>query len=312
MKLAFVWKGGSGKTTLTASFIRYLNSNNIFTIGIDADINVWLASALGIDFDITKYLSHDDIVFRVREYLRWENKKIVSSGHIVKTTPPWKWSRLITRDSQDFFQEFTSHQDSQLKFFHVGTYEPVWVGISCYHSHLSIYENILSHTYLRHDEFLIADMVAGNDAFSNTLFTQFDVLCLIVEPTHESVSLVHKYLDLMKTTESSTKIIIIANKIEDENDLKYLERASISPSYVMEYDKSLKHARQNNENYTSKKQYQVWQSLYKELSEMTADPNQKLNELYILHKKYIELDYIKTPLWDLSTQIDETFQFSWK
>jgi CO dehydrogenase maturation factor len=80
-------------------------------------------------------------------------------------------------------------------------------------------------------------MVAGNDAFSNTLFTQFDVLCLIVEPTLESVSMVQSYLDLIHKTETSTKICIIANKVEDENDLEYLKRNNISPQFIFEYEK---------------------------------------------------------------------------
>ncbi|MDD2745718.1 MAG: ATP-binding protein, partial [Candidatus Gracilibacteria bacterium] len=50
MKIAFVGKGGSGKTTLAASFTRFLRSKKLFTIAIDADINVGLASALGIPF----------------------------------------------------------------------------------------------------------------------------------------------------------------------------------------------------------------------------------------------------------------------
>ncbi len=80
-------------------------------------------------------------------------------------------------------------------------------------------------------------MVAGNDAFSNTLFTQFDVLCLIVEPTLESVSMVQSYLDLMSKTETSTQICIIANKMEDGNDLGYLKKNTIAPHFIFEYEK---------------------------------------------------------------------------
>jgi len=153
-----------------------------------------------------------------------------------------------------------------LKLLHVGTYEVDGIGVSCYHTHLSVFENILSHTYLREDEFLVTDMVAGNDAFSGTLYTQFDTLCLIVEPTHESVSMVKSYLELMSKAETSTKICIIANKVEDENDLEYLKKNNIIPDFVFEYEKQIKHARQNGEIFISQRQNQTWKALYESLT----------------------------------------------
>ncbi|MGH9549742.1 MAG: hypothetical protein ACRD3W_10220, partial [Terriglobales bacterium] len=48
MKIAFVGKGGSGKSTLTSLFIRYLQRNNNQSIlAIDADLNMSLAGLLG-------------------------------------------------------------------------------------------------------------------------------------------------------------------------------------------------------------------------------------------------------------------------
>jgi CO dehydrogenase maturation factor len=312
MKIAFVWKGGSGKTTLTASFIQFLQSKDIFTIVIDADINVWLASGIGISIEKDRYLASENRVQAIRKYLIGDNLKIKTPWHMVKTTPPGRWSQIITQDSDYFFDTFCSYQSDTLKFLHVGTYEADWIGTSCYHTHLSVFENILSHTYLQNSEFLVTDMVAGNDAFSNTLFTQFDILCLIVEPTLESVSMVKSYLDLMSKTETSTQICIIANKIEDENDMEYLMKNAIFSQFIFKYEKAIKHARQNNDIFLSQKQYQTWEEFYNFLQKIETNPHKKLQELHTLHKKYMELDYIQTPLWDLSVQIDENFQFPWK
>ena len=140
----------------------------------------------------------------------------------MKTTPPARGSCLIEWSSSDFFGRFASAETDTLKFFHVGTYEHDSVGVSCYHTSLSIFENILSHTALKGDEYLVADMVAGNDAFSNTLFTQFDILCLVIEPTVESVSLVKNYLSLLEETGTTTRVMILANKVADESDTDYL------------------------------------------------------------------------------------------
>ena len=47
MRLAFVGKGGSGKTRLSSMLVRHLAGAGLPVIAIDADINQHLAEALG-------------------------------------------------------------------------------------------------------------------------------------------------------------------------------------------------------------------------------------------------------------------------
>ena len=49
MRIAFVGKGGSGKTTTAAAFSRYLAAHGRPVVAVDADINQHLAAALGHD-----------------------------------------------------------------------------------------------------------------------------------------------------------------------------------------------------------------------------------------------------------------------
>jgi CO dehydrogenase maturation factor len=101
MKIAFVGKGGSGKTTLSSLFIRHLAATRVPVVAIDADINQHLGPALGLDEDEAAALpalgAH---LPEIKEYLRGANPRITSAETMIKTTPPGHGSRLL-RLSED-------------------------------------------------------------------------------------------------------------------------------------------------------------------------------------------------------------------
>jgi CO dehydrogenase maturation factor len=308
MKIAFVGKWGSGKTTLTSFFIRYLLKLKNIVIAIDGDINVWLGEWLWIDFDREKYISKITTSEKIRKKLIGKNTKIISSNHFVKTTPPATWSYLIRANSEDFFSEFCSYSDPLLKFFHVGTYEKEWIGTSCYHTNLSILENIISHSHLDTEEYMIVDMVAGNDSFSNTLHSQFDLICLVVEPTIESVAMVANFCDLANHSDRTSPILLIGNKIEDQEDIDYLLSEWIHVDFAIPYKKSIKIHKRNKDIFQDIEIENIFPDLLSYIHKnIQIDNNKRLQSLYILHQKYIELDYIKSPLGDLSSHIDLDF-----
>ena len=77
MRVSFLGKGGSGKTTLSTSFIKFLESKEEKVLAIDADINVHLGQSLNME---TKYLGDD--FEEISKYLERNNKIIIG------TTPP--------------------------------------------------------------------------------------------------------------------------------------------------------------------------------------------------------------------------------
>ncbi|CAM5625089.1 CobQ/CobB/MinD/ParA nucleotide binding domain protein OS=Streptomyces lavendulae subsp. lavendulae OX=58340 GN=SLAV_20685 PE=4 SV=1 [Streptomyces lavendulae subsp. lavendulae] len=89
MKIAFVGKGGSGKTTLSSLFIRHLAANEAPVVAVDADINQHLGAALGLPEDEAAALpalgAHLPLI---KEYLRGSNPRIASTDSMIKTTPP--------------------------------------------------------------------------------------------------------------------------------------------------------------------------------------------------------------------------------
>ncbi len=93
MRIAFVGKGGSGKTTSAAVFSRYLAELGRPVLAIDADINQHLAQALGHDGPQPRALGAD--LPWLKEHLRGTNPRIPSVDTMIKTTPPGTGSRLL-------------------------------------------------------------------------------------------------------------------------------------------------------------------------------------------------------------------------
>src|ERR1700687_2948035 len=96
MKIAFVGKGGSGKTTFSSLFCRYLASKNLPVLALDADINQHLGMALGLPQDQAEGLPAMGLeIDRIKNYLRGSNTRVPSAELMIKTTPPGNGSRLI-------------------------------------------------------------------------------------------------------------------------------------------------------------------------------------------------------------------------
>ncbi len=147
MKIAFVGKGGSGKTTLSALFAEYVKQQNKVVAVFDADLNIHMPELLGFDvIPVSKHLSHPDVVKNIKKQLLGKRTDIAKLGAFRKTTPPSSKSNLIILKNienspiKDYFVK-----DNNLYLFAVGTYDEEEIGASCYHNNLAIFENILSH-----------------------------------------------------------------------------------------------------------------------------------------------------------------------
>src|ERR1700747_564048 len=76
MRIAFVGKGGSGKSTLSALFSSFAQDRDYRVALFDVDVNSHTGKVLGLDVPAEKELSHGANPKTIRTYLKGENSKV--------------------------------------------------------------------------------------------------------------------------------------------------------------------------------------------------------------------------------------------
>lgn len=219
MKMAFVGKGGSGKTTLAALTARRLAGSPL--LAIDADINQHLATALGASEEEAALLpalgDHQDLI---KGYLRGSNPRIGSTAVMVKTTPPGRGSMLIKVHEDNPIYQTLVREVGGVRLAVTGPFATEDLGVACYHSKVGTVELLLNHLVDGEGEYVIVDMTAGADSFASGLFTRFDATFLVCEPTLRSVGVYRQYAGYAR--EFGVRVHVVGNKIEDESDVDFL------------------------------------------------------------------------------------------
>ncbi|MBB5076106.1 ATP-binding protein [Nonomuraea endophytica] len=213
MRVAFVGKGGSGKTTMSALFARYVAGQGSPVVAVDADINQHLALVLGLD---TQPEPLGARLTEIKDLLRGDNPRIPSAAAMVKTTPPGRGSRLLT--FEDLPYSVATPEGPRLMV--TGPFGEEDLGVACYHSKVGAVELLLNHLVDEAGEYVVVDMTAGADSFASGLFTRFDLTVLVAEPTRQGVSVYRQYRDYAADFE--VPIAVVGNKVQDPGDVEFL------------------------------------------------------------------------------------------
>jgi CO dehydrogenase maturation factor len=221
MKVAFVGKGGSGKTTLAALFARHLAEQGLAVLAVDADINQHLAVALGGPAHaVTPMTPLGEHLPAIKEYLRGGNPRIGSAAEMVKTTPPGSGSRLLRVVEDNPVYAACVRTVGGVRMAVTGEFTAEDLGVACYHSKVGAVELLLNHMLDGPGEYVVVDMTAGADSFASGLFTRFDRTFLVCEPTVRSVGVYRQYVGYAR--DYGVALSVIGNKVEDATDVEFL------------------------------------------------------------------------------------------
>jgi CO dehydrogenase maturation factor len=230
LKIALVGKGGSGKTTLAALLVRHLVSGGRPVLAVDADINQHLAVALGAtETDAVALPTLSAHLPLIKDYLRGANPRIASAAVMVKTTPPGAGSRLLRMAEHNPIYDACVREIGGVRLAVAGPFSEDDLGVACYHSKVGAVELLLNHLVDDVEEYVVVDMTAGADSFASGLFTRFDVMFLVCEPTLRSVGVYRQYCTYAR--DFGVRIAVVGNKVSDEEDAAFL-RAQIGSDLV--------------------------------------------------------------------------------
>ncbi|AZP19384.1 ATP-binding protein [Streptomyces aquilus] len=235
MKIAFVGKGGSGKTTLSSLFIRHLATTGRPVVAVDADINQHLGAALGLDeAEAAALPAMGERLKLIKEYLRGDNPRIASAETMIKTTPPGDGSRLLrVREDNPVYDACARPVEldgDTVRLMVTGPFTDADLGVACYHSKTGAVELCLNHLVDGRDEYVVVDMTAGSDSFASGMFTRFDITFLVAEPTRKGVSVYRQYKEYAQ--DYGVVLKVVGNKVQGQDDLDFL-RAEVGDDLLV-------------------------------------------------------------------------------
>ncbi len=165
MKIAITGKGGVGKTTLAGTLARLFAEDGFAVLAIDADPDMNLASAIGIEHPPAPLAEQKKLI---------EERAGTGMGGVFKLNP--KVDDIVERFG------VTERGVSMLT---MGTVDTGGSGCMCPAS--SLLRALLRHVLLREESVVIIDMEAGIEHLGRGTARGVDLMIVVVEPGARSI-----------------------------------------------------------------------------------------------------------------------------
>ena len=213
MKIAFVGKGGSGKSSISWLAVKTLEDMGSTILAIDADHNMDLTSNLGLDPEKTILMHKTE-----KEFM--EHVGVLAEGRV---------SALLEKEDSQLPQFTTSPKDvytssittivsPSVSLINIGLGSPdvIFAG-KCAHGlsgPLKYYLGLLDEK----DDFVVIDSVAGADMLNYGLYAGIDAVIGVVEPHRNSIKVFEQIQDICR--KSLIPCFAVVNKPMDNDFYK--------------------------------------------------------------------------------------------
>jgi CO dehydrogenase nickel-insertion accessory protein CooC1 len=215
MKIAFVGKGGSGKSTVSWLFSNHLAQQQADVLAIDADYNMDLLHNFHLsEADVPHYINTAEKDFY--EYLQLQETDMYVDIPSKSDLPQFTFS------PPDWFTKkysFAINSSQSLRMMVTGMVpQDMLYGHRCGHAYISSLKYYIPLLHCATNEHVIIDAVAGTDLVSYGMFLGCDAVVVVVEETPHSVGVYDQISGITDTFSIPTFVVI--NKFRDTGRIK--------------------------------------------------------------------------------------------
>lgn len=208
MKIAFLGKGGSGKSTMATAMVHALVSKGMHVLAVDADHNMDFSYNLGANPTI--FLGSDPDF--IKEYIGLDRGD--TFAHALKAARERNVAFSIS-PADTFTSKVSVELSDRLRLMTAGPHtDRVRSQEACSHSlaaPLKVYLPLLT---LKENEAVVIDERAGTDPVATGILNGTDQACIVVEPTIHSIRVATQIAE--ELDRGQVPYMFVANKVHEK------------------------------------------------------------------------------------------------
>jgi len=217
MKIAFVGKGGSGKSTVSWLYSNALARGGSKVMAIDADYNMDLAHNLGWSEAVaTNYIHSAESDF-------YKYQGLSEKDMYVDITNKKNLKKFFLEPKDYFTRKYTlptSNKNIDLMITG-GVNEELLYGHRCSHAYVTSLKYYIPLLELSQDQEVVVDSVAGTDMVSYGMYLGVDAVVVVVEPHRNSIGVYKQIAQLCN--EFGIPVYAVGNKVRNDADLSFMQ-----------------------------------------------------------------------------------------
>jgi CO dehydrogenase maturation factor len=204
VKLAFVGKGGVGKTTIAGTIARLLARDGYNVFGIDADPAMNLHSAIGIpEENLAK-------IIPISEEKELIEERAGRPGGIF----------IVNPKVDDIPSKYQVEGPDNVKLLVLGTVKKAKSGCMCPEN--AFLRALLNHMILDVKDAVVVDMEAGIEHLGRGTLSHVDAMAIIIEPGRRSSDLAERIKELANELKVP-RLFLIGNKIATSDEEQFVK-----------------------------------------------------------------------------------------